>query len=204
MMKTKLLASLAVVLLAIALALGCHHLEGSAEAITAAEEDTLHVAIQEERPRAMDEPVSAFSSEDVTLLARIMQEEDGVDEVDDPDHAWPDLPIMAIGEVVLNRVASPEYPNTIEAVLKQTNPIQYAPVYEAGWDRIKPHERYIELAIRLLAGERVLGDPQVVYQATFSQGRGAVMTWHDTYIGSTTYFCLTSNPGLYAKEGSTT
>ncbi len=134
----------------------------------------------------------AEDAEDVILLARIMQEEDGKD--------WPDAMIMAIGEVVLNRVASPEFPDTIREVLYQDDGgfVQYAPVQAAGWESIEPEARYIELAERLLAGERVLDDPQVVYQALFEQGRGTVLTYHDFYVGTDTFFCLTERPGLYA------
>lgn len=142
------------------------------------------------------EPVHILPSEDVTLLAKIMQEEDG--------HDWPDSMIMLIGEVVLNRVASPEYPDTIRDVLYEVDYdangreyIQYAPVHYESWDRITLEDHYIELAERLLDGERVIGNPQIVYQATFEQGRGTVLSFHDFYIGSTTYFCLTDRPGLY-------
>lgn len=113
-------------------------------------------------------------------------------------HEWPDWAIMAIGEVVLNRVASVEFPDTIEAVLMQDNPTQYASVHESKWEGSAPGAHYIELAEKLLGGERVLNNPQIVYQALFEQGRGTVVTYHDFYLGSTTYFCLTDSPGLYS------
>ena len=128
-------------------------------------------------------------SEDVVLLARIMQEEDGID--------WPDAMIMCIGEVVLNRVDSPDYPDTVRGVLYQIDCgyVQYAPVYAPGWESIEPQKKYVELAERLLDGERVLDDGRVVYQALFEQGEGAVLAYHDVSLGSTTYFCLTEGPG---------
>lgn len=140
---------------------------------------------------APPEPISAPLSEDVVLLAKIMQEEDGV--------GWPNMIIMALGEVVLNRVASPEYPDTIREVLYQVDDgyIQYAPVHTPTWEAIKPEARYIELAQRLLDGERVLENPQIIYQALFEQGRGTVMSYTDFALDTTTYFCLTDSPELY-------
>lgn len=126
---------------------------------------------------------------DLVDLAKIMSEEDGIN--------WPDWAIMALGEVVLNRVSSPEFPDTIDAVLHQTNPTQYAPVQFDSWDAIKPGERYIRLAARLLLGERVLNNKQIVYQALFEQGRETVLSYKDLALGSTTYFCTTLNPELY-------
>ena len=136
-----------------------------------------------------EDTIHILPSENVTLLAKIMAAEDGI--------GWPDWAIMAIGEVVLNRVASPEFPNTIRDVLYQTNPTQYSPVQDRSWDEAVADERYIELAERLLDGERVLDNPQIVYQALFEQGRGTVLSYRDIYLGTTTYFCLTDNPGMY-------
>lgn len=195
MTKAKWLGTLAIVLLAVLGALiWKRSTEPPHEAIpdpVVAEEDTLHaptIDMVEEPAETPAEPEGP--SEDVILLAKIMQVEDG--------EYWPDWAIMAIGEVVLNRVESAEFPDTIEAVLMQDNPRQYAPVHESAWNRTAPEEHYIELAERLLGGERVLDNPQIVYQALFEQGRGTVVTYHDFYLGSTTYFCLTDSPGLYA------
>ena len=134
-----------------------------------------------------------YDAEDVRLLAKIMDAEDG--------HDWPDAIILCIGEVVLNRVSSPEFPDTIRDVLYQDDSgiIQYAPVHSAAWAASEPTERYIELAKRLLDGERILNDPAIIYQATFEQGRGTVLSYHDFYIGSTTYFCRSERPGLYVE-----
>lgn len=196
MTKAKWLGTLAIILMAfLGSLIWKRSTEQPQEAIPAhvlAEEDTIHAVTLEAMAvpqEAVTKPSSPFSSEDVTLLAKIMAAEDG--------YEWPDWAIMAIGEVVLNRVASVEFPDTIEAVLMQDNPRQYAPVHEGAWSRTAPEEHYIELAERLLDGERVLNNPQIVYQALFEQGRGTVVTYHDFYLGSTTYFCLTDSPGLY-------
>ena len=130
-----------------------------------------------------EETMHLEPSEDTILLAKIMQEEDGVD--------WPDAMIMCIGEVVLNRVASPEYPDTVRDVLHQVDGgfIQYAPVQAAAWESIEPEQEYIDLAERLLNGERVMNDPRIVYQALFEQGSETILAYHDSALGTTTYFC---------------
>lgn len=118
---------------------------------------------------------------DIYDLAKIMQEEDGVN--------WPDWAIMAIGEVVLNRVKSDEWPNTVTEVLEDKNPIQYAPVYDGGWDDVYPEEKYVRLAIRLLKGESVFNNDEVVWQALFEQGKECIICYNDVVLGTTTHFC---------------
>ena len=122
-------------------------------------------------------------SEDAVLLAKIMSFEDGID--------WPDPMVLALGEVVLNRVASPDFPNTVREVLYQDDGgfIQYAPVHTDEWETAVPDEHYIELAEKLLDGYRVLKDEDVVYQALFTQGSETVFSYTDAQLGPTTYFC---------------
>lgn len=119
--------------------------------------------------------------EDMVNLSRIMAAESGPD--------WPEWAIMAIGEVVLNRVASPDWPDTVTEVLSQTNPVQYDPYYTESWPELKPTEETVWLAYRLLTGERVLHDKTVVYQALFPQGEQTVLTYWDEHLNTTTYFC---------------
>jgi hypothetical protein len=133
----------------------------------------------EEEPRVEVGP--AYLYDDVVELAKIMQAEAGVD--------WPDWAVMCIGEVVLNRVASSDFPDTIHDVLHQVDPVQYEPVHTGAWESMEPDEDYIDLARRLLDGERVLNNPDVVWQALFPQGDRTVMTFHDKILNTTTYFC---------------
>lgn len=118
---------------------------------------------------------------DLVNLSRIMAAESGPE--------WPDCYMMMIGEVVLNRVASPDWPDTIWGVLSQREPTQYAPVWMDSWGSIKPSENTIRLALRLLRGERVLNDELVIYQALFPQGEQTVATYWDEHLNTTTYFC---------------
>ena len=127
--------------------------------------------------------------DDLRLLAKIIACECG-------PH-WEDWGIIAIGEVVLNRVASPEFPDTIREVLYQTDPIQYEPVWQSGWEEFVPSERYVRLALRLLEGERTMGDPSIVFQALFEQGSEVVLIYHDDDLDNNTYFCRSSYPEIY-------
>ena len=140
-----------------------------------------------ETPPAASESVIASLGDDTErtdyaearMLARIMQDEDGVD--------WPDWAIMAIGQVVLNRVASDEWPDTVYDVLTQKN--QYEPVITDGaWFSKAVDDYYLDLAYRLLDGETVLPE-SVVYQALFPQGTVTVVTVYDPALDTTTYFC---------------
>ena len=101
---------------------------------------------------------------------------------------------MCVGEVVLNRVASPEFPNSIEEVIFQ--PGQYAGVdCDAFRDLLDPDEASVEAALRLLQGDRLM-EPQVVFQANFRQGGGEYLNFYSSAYGYT-YFCLSSHPEYY-------
>lgn len=128
-------------------------------------------------PKITPEPEDYWNS-DAHWLAMALERESGID--------WPDWAVMAIGEVVLNRVESGRYPDTVEEVLR--DPGQYAP-FLGYFTPFWPEERYRELAERLLDGERVLNDEAVIYQALFEQGAVTVVSYYDEVLGSTTYFC---------------
>ena len=128
-----------------------------------------------------------FEFEDLVLLSKIMYAEAGSVWLSDE---WK----MCVGEVVLNRVASPEFPDTIREVLEQ--PGQYYGKNCRYFERLQPSELCVRLAIRLLEGERVLNDPSVVFQANFRQGGGVHTEFRDEALGST-YFCYSIHPQLY-------
>ena len=128
---------------------------------------------------SLDDDTERTDYTDAVMLARIMQDEDGVD--------WPDWAIMCIGQVVLNRVSSEDWPDDIYSVLTQKN--QYEPVITDGaWFSKDVDAHYLELAYRLLDGETVLPST-VVYQALFPQGERTVVTVYDPALDTTTYFC---------------
>ena len=104
---------------------------------------------------------------------------------------------QGVVSVILNRVASPDYPNTIEGVIYEKEPIQYEctingalnrykGIYvdngdykDSDWDSL---ERCLENTEKVLANGTTL-PPDVVYQAEFKQG-----SYIYSKVGST-YFC---------------
>lgn len=132
----------------------------------------------------IDLPVVDF--EELFLLSRLIWSEAGSD--------WLDLNWkMAVGEVALNRVASPEFPDTITEVVHQ--PGQY---YGSGTylEYQRPNYASVLAAARLLAGERVLDDPAVVFQSNGRQGSGVFLELKDPWLGST-YLCYSNHMELY-------
>ena len=77
---------------------------------------------------------------------------------------------IAVGNVVLNRVASREFPDTIPGVIfdrvdgVQFEPVSNGTVYKA------PTAQATEAARRVLAGENVIGDALYFYAPALSQG----------------------------------
>ena len=129
----------------------------------------------------------AISFDDFMLIAKIIWAEAGSEWLSDE---WK----MCVGEVVLNRVASPEFPNTVAEVLAQ--PGQYYGANSRYFNNIIPTERCAVAAMRLLNGERVINDPSVVFQANFRQGGGVHTACYDKHLGWT-YFCYSRNVSLY-------
>lgn len=128
-----------------------------------------------------------ISFQDLFLLAKIITSEAGSERLSDD---WR----MCVGEVVLNRVASPEFPDTVEEVIMQEG--QYAGVDTDEFIYyLNPTEDSVNVALRLLQGERLM-EPWVVFQANFPQGGGTYAKYYDRCYGYT-YFCSSSNPELY-------
>ena len=102
---------------------------------------------------------------------------------------------MCVGEVVLNRMASPEFPNTMQEVLDQ--PGQYYGKNNPYFLSILPTPECVQAAKRLLEGERIMGDPSVVFQSNYILGSGIHTALFDPLLGYS-YFCFSSHPELYA------
>lgn len=111
---------------------------------------------------------------DLELLARIINAEAG---------GCTDEHQLLVGNVVLNRVASSSFPNTIYGVIYQKG--QYSPTWNGAINKT-PSEQAYKNAQRLLNGERFC-PKNVVFQANFKQGSGVYKAISTSY--STTYFC---------------
>lgn len=101
---------------------------------------------------------------------------------------------MMTGEVLLNRVVSVEYPNTITEVIHQRG--QYSGANSERFESLVPFEDCVEAAGRLLSGERLINDTSVVFQSNHRQGSGTYLELYDSYLGYT-YLCYSNHPWLY-------
>jgi N-acetylmuramoyl-L-alanine amidase len=63
---------------------------------------------------------------------------------------------LAVGLVVMNRVKSPRFPNTIEGVIFQKG--QFQPVVDGGWTSKEPSPASFEAAYQALEGVGVIGE----------------------------------------------
>ena len=127
-----------------------------------------------------------FTYEDLEILSKIIEAEAGMNWLD--DHIR-----MCVGEVVLNRVSSSEFPNTIHEVIYQQGQYHHA---ELGiLHEVIPTEKSISAALRLLNGERVINNKRVVFQSNYILGE-IHQAIYDELLGYT-YLCYSSNSSLY-------
>jgi len=127
---------------------------------------------------AMGLATQKIAYEDLYLLAKIIRAEAG-DVSEDIQ--------LRVGEVVMNRVEHPSFPDTVEAVIKQSGQYWYpsmAERFEAL--TLDGYEHCVRIALRLLEGERAM-TPDVIYQANFEQGSGVYAKLWSGYSWS--YFC---------------
>lgn len=116
--------------------------------------------------------VAEVSEEDIELLAHLLYAEAGSSWISDET-------IFYVGSVVLNRVNSDLFPDTLYDVIYQ--PGQYACTWDGNIEK-EPTERCYEIAEELLRNGSVLPE-NVVFQASFKQGSG-VYAYQDNL-----YFC---------------
>lgn len=121
-----------------------------------------------------------YTDEDLDLLARIINAEAGCDWI-------PDWVQRMVGSVVLNRVKSKYFPNTIREVIYQ--PGQYGPVYN-GMINYTPSKRVIENARYILEHGSTCPD-NVTGQNGVISGSGVYKSYYDRILGTTIYFCYT-------------
>lgn len=116
----------------------------------------------------------SVSNKDVLNLARIIQAENGGHEDDEA--------LLLTGVVVLKRVKSKHYPNTIMGVISQNG--QYS-TYADGKFWNKPSKRSMRIANKLFTTDIADKYPDnLVYQAEFKQGKAVYKKF------GYEYFCL--------------
>ena len=126
-----------------------------------------------------------ISFDDLYLLAKLICAEAGSDWLSDDFR-------LCVGEVVLNRVDSPEFPDNISDVVYQKG--QYASAGTAAFASLVPSQACVDVALRLMQGERQMA-PSVVFQSDHEQGEIFSM-YTDRRLG-TTFFCVSPNQELY-------
>lgn len=105
---------------------------------------------------------------------------------------------MCVGEVVLNRVASPEYPDSLPAVVYQQGEFEGVRTEEFIY-RTRPSKDCVEAALRLLLGERLLADCVLSWS---DEPEGAVFARFGDRLLGYTYFFQSPNIELYSDEGA--
>lgn len=121
-----------------------------------------------------------YTDEELDLLAHIIYAEAG--------SSWiPDQVQRLVGSVVLNRVNSSRFPNTIHEVVYQ--PGQYAPTWDGSIHKT-PDARTVANAKYLLEHGSICPG-NVTGQSNFISGSGIYTTYYDSILGTTTYFCFT-------------
>lgn len=103
---------------------------------------------------------------------------------------------MCAGEVILNRMDSPEYPDSMEAVLFQQGQCSELDMEEFE-SCLEPSRACVQTALRLLQGERML-EPEVVLE-THYPAKGVYAVFCDDLLGNT-YFYKSENLELYTGE----
>lgn len=101
---------------------------------------------------------------------------------------------LCVGEVALNRVESPEFPDTLEEVLRSDS--RYSGKVPGYFDALRPDRKAAEIAVRLMRGERAMGEKKVVWQDCHYYDGGVYKSLYDYRVGGI-FFCLTTHPELY-------
>lgn len=146
-----------------------------AHVVQEAKAATLHELMDEIKAQSGITPPALMEedTEALELLAMVIYQEAGGDACSDETR-------IMVGNVVMNRVASDLYPDTIEEVLSQKG--QYGRLYWTGlvWperasQEVEAHavERAYQCARRVLDGEKLLPE-DVIWQAEFEQGSEVV------------------------------
>ena len=110
---------------------------------------------------AVTSPNADYDASDLYWLSRIISAESGAEPMEGQ---------IAVGNVVMNRVASSEFPNTIPGVIfDRVDAVQFEPV-ENGTVYRSPSARSVEAAKRVLDGENTIGSAMYFYAPALSQG----------------------------------
>lgn len=121
------------------------------------------------------------TEQDIMLLAKLISAEAGSNKLDE----------LMVGSVVMNRVSSEKYPDTIYDVIFSHG--QYACTWDVNFDKAIPTESEIDSAKKVISGEFAIPS-NVLYQAGFSQGNSYLINPNPG--GNTHYYDYPENENL--------
>ena len=124
------------------------------------------------------ETEQSYSEEDLYVLSHIISAEAG--------NCQEEM-MLYVGSVVLNRVESDEFPDTIYEVVFQTDPLQYGPTKDGSYYE-EPTPEAVEAAEKLLEDGSVL-PADVIYQSNEILGEYYTHLDPPPGIGKRMYFC---------------
>ena len=127
--------------------------------------------------------------EELYLLSKIIYAEAGSSWLTD-EHQ------QLVGSVLLNRVASSEFPNSMKACIYQAG--QYYSENSRYFANLKPSERAVRNALYLLENGSI-APASVVFQSNYKNlGSGHYKVIYDKYLG-TSYFAYSMHMELYEE-----
>lgn len=114
-----------------------------------------------------------ISEEDYQILLRIVEAEAGGEDTEGK---------MLVAGVVLNRVASEDFPDSVkEVVFQRSNgTAQFSPVYSGRYDRVRISEDTVEAVERVLCGEDLTEG--ALYFAARKYADTTKMCWFDEHL----------------------
>ena len=153
----------------------------------AIEDSTNHNPVQDIKSTLMSTAFASFSDEDVYLAAQLVHHE---------AHNQAYNGKVAIAEVVLNRINSTLFPNTIEKVVFQSG--QFTNVRRIR--NINPTEEELRIAYNVLNGTlRVLKDSDVLYFRNPKTSAGVSAKVEKNW-GSLDYYTYVGDHAFYTQE----
>lgn len=131
--------------------------------------------VMQDETIVVGDSIDTINQEELELLAHLIYAEAGSDWIADET-------LYYVGSVVLNRMSSDLFPDTMYEVIYQTEPcLQYACTVDGNIEK-EPTERCYRIAEDLLRNGSVLPE-NVIFQSSFKQGSGVYI-----YV-DTIYFC---------------
>lgn len=110
---------------------------------------------------AVTTPGAGYDASELYWLSRLIYAESGAETL---------VGQIAVGNVVLNRAASEQFPDTVQAVIfDRQDAVQFEPVAN-GTLYNTPSQQSVEAAKRALDGENVIGSALYFYAPALSQG----------------------------------